>query len=162
MHSLQCLHISPHFSNCNYFICRQPKCESVCEEPVCDWKCHRPDNCPKPKVRNCSQLVFVVLFMFTLPMLPCSVLLYARSRHTARSHRPLNVRACFKELHFSFLALSICFTDFFYNSLPCRSVLLISFPTACPVGVVIAGCVSVQPATATGVVRQVVAGNVLA
>merc|ERR1712078_914655 len=34
-------------------------------------------------------------------------------------------------------------------------------PQPCPVGVVAAGCVSVQPATATGVVRQVVAGNVL-
>merc|ERR1719386_50837 len=34
-------------------------------------------------------------------------------------------------------------------------------PKPCPVGVVVAGCVSVQPAAASGVVRQVVAGNVL-
>ena len=53
---------------------------------------------------------------------------------------------------FVWARLQICF---------CSLVVFLTCYTACPVGVVIAGCVSVQPVTAGGVVRQVVAGNVL-
>ena len=113
-----------------------------------------PTTAPNPRCLRLLNLSFCLMHIFILPTMNVSfqcALVCEKSPHCQEPPAPTR-SSMFTFIFFSSgISVALDYT---------RHTLFLGKFVACPVGVVVAGCVSMVPSSASGVVRQVVGGNV--
>ena len=114
-----------------------------------------PTTAPNPRCLRLLNLSFCLMHIFILPTMNVSfqcALVCEKSPHCQEPPAPQ------RSWMFAYFLFPLAFLLLLWTTLDIP--LFLGHVAACPVGVIVAGCVSVVPSSASGVVRQVVGGNV--